>query len=84
MSSSTASDANMGQIIVTLTLSNDIDEILTERGLLAADEIRRCTLDNVLVDTAATRLCLPANIIEKLGLKPVRTIDAQTAIGPQS
>ncbi|MEL6605616.1 MAG: aspartyl protease [Cyanobacteria bacterium J06614_10] len=84
MSSSTASDANMGQIIVTLTLSNDIDEILTGRGLLAADEIRRCTLDNVLVDTGATRLCLPANIIEKLGIKPVGTIDAQTAIEPQS
>lgn len=74
----------MGKILVTLTLSNDIDEILTERGLLAADEIRRCTLDNVLVDTGATRLCLPANIIKKLGLKPVGTIDAQTAIGPQS
>lgn len=86
MSRLTESDINinMGKIVVTLTLSNDIDEMLTGRGLLSADDVRRLTLDNVLVDTGATRLCLPSDVIEKLGLKPVGTIDAQTAIGPQS
>ena len=34
-------------------------------------------------DTGATRLFLPIDIIQQLGLKKIATIDAQTAIGPQ-
>ncbi|PZO58525.1 MAG: aspartyl protease [Phormidesmis priestleyi] len=74
----------MGKIVVTLNLTNDVDEMLAERGFIPSDGIRRCTLDNVLVDTGATRLCLPADIIAKLGLKSVGTIEAKTAMGTQS
>ena len=84
MSDLTVSNDKMGKIVVTLTLTNDIDEVLTERGFISADEVRSCTLDNVMVDTGATRLCLPADVIAKLGLQPVGTIDAQTVMGTQS
>ena len=74
----------MGKIIVTLTLTNWVDQVLAERGFIPAKDIRSCTLDNALVDTGATRLCLPADVIEKLGLKHTATIDIQTATGPET
>ena len=36
------------------------------------------------LETGATRLCLPADVIEKLGLKQAATIDIQTATGTQT
>ncbi len=74
----------MGKIIVTLTLTNWADRILSERGFIPADDVRSFSVDNALVDTGATRLCLPADLIAKLGLKQTGTIDAQTAMGPQT
>ena len=81
MSYVTPSDTAMGKIVVTLTLTNWADRILSERGFISTDEVRTCKVDNALVDTGATRLCLPADIIQKLGLKQTGTIDAQTAVG---
>lgn len=52
----------MGQVITTLTIANRIDRVLAERGFISSEEIRTCLLDNVLVDTGATLLCLPTNI----------------------
>lgn len=75
---------NMGKIVVTLTLTNWVDKELAERGFIPESEIRSCTLDNAVVDTGATRLCLPSDVIRQLGLKKIDTIDAQTAVGTQS
>ncbi|MDZ8051275.1 MAG: aspartyl protease family protein [Aulosira sp. ZfuVER01] len=58
----------MGQVIVTLTVTNRIDRVLAQRGFISADEVRFCTLNDVLVDTGATLLCLPTSIISQLGL----------------
>ncbi|MEH2386152.1 MAG: hypothetical protein V7K14_10315 [Nostoc sp.] len=58
----------MGQVIVTLTVTNRIDQVLAQRGFISSGEVRSYTLDNVLVDTGATLLCLPASIISQLGL----------------
>lgn len=84
MHSATAINTKMGKIIVTLTLTNDVDVILAERGFVSPNEVRQLTLDNVLVDTGATRLCLPSDVIKKLGLKSVGTLDVQTATGSQT
>lgn len=64
----TKSSNKMGIITTTITVSNLVDEILAERGFTPKEQIRSITLDNVLVDIGATRLCLPANIIAQLGL----------------
>lgn len=61
----------VGQVNVSITVANHIDQILAERGFIPADEIRTVTLDNVIVDTGATLLSLPTAIIERLGL-PVK------------
>lgn len=71
----------MGRVTTTITVTNHIDEILGERGFIPTEQIRSITIDNVLVDTGATRLCLPADIITLLGLTLVGEIQGNTAIG---
>lgn len=56
---------------------------MSERGLLPADQVRTITLDNVLVDTGATTLCLPIEVIDKLGLAPLKEVLTSTAAGYQ-
>ena len=79
-----ATDYTMGKILVRLTLTNWVDQVLAERGFIPTAEVRSCTVDKALVDTGATRLCLPADLIQTLGLKLTGMIDAQTAMGPQT
>ncbi|WP_404789879.1 retroviral-like aspartic protease family protein [Altericista sp. CCNU0014] len=73
---------NMGKVTTTLTVANWVDEILAERGFIQKNEIRSLTLENVLVDTGASRLCLPKEMIQALGLKYVGENDVKTALGP--
>ena len=73
--------SQMGKIFTTLTITNRIDESDVKRGLIPAEKARSVSLDNVLVDTGATTLCLPAEIIEKLGLELLREVDVATASG---
>lgn len=71
----------MGRVTATIAVTNHIDEILAERGFIPTEQVRSITLDNVLVDTGATRLCLPADIISQLGLPMLGEIDGETVIG---
>lgn len=72
----TISNNKMGKVIVTLTLTNWVDQVLAERDFISAEQIRSITIGNALVDTGATRLCLPTEVIQQLGLKLTGTIDA--------
>jgi predicted aspartyl protease len=72
---------SMGKVTTTITVSNQIDQILAERGFIQPDEIRTLTLHDVLVDTGATRLCLPATVISQLGLTVQGEADVKTATG---
>ena len=74
----------MGKVVVTLNLTNWVDQVLAERGFIPTAQVRSITVDNALVDTGATRLCLPTEVIQQLGLKLTATIDDQTATGPQT
>jgi len=74
-------EKQMGQVITTITVTNFIDLVMAERGFIGADEVRSVTLDNVVVDTGATLLSLPAPIISQLGLKQVGERDVETSAG---
>lgn len=71
----------MGKVFTPLTIINRADESAAARGFISAAEIRSVTLPKVLVDTGATTLCLPANIIERLGLDLLKEVDVSTATG---
>lgn len=71
----------MGKILTTLTVINRIDQALAEDGRIPTTQVRSVILDNVLVDTGATTLCLSAEVIAKLGLKLLKEVDVVTATG---
>lgn len=72
---------DVGKILTRLTITNRADEITAARGYVPADQIRSVTLENVLVDTGATTLCLPAKVIAQLGLELLKEVDVGTATG---
>jgi len=71
----------MGKVLTTITIINRADQVLATRGFMDSEDIRSVTLENVLVDTWATTLCLPVEIITKLGLELLREVDVSTATG---
>lgn len=71
----------MGRITTSLVITNRLDQGLANRGIIRAEEVRSLTLNDVLVDTGATTLCLPSNIIEQLGLELLKEVDVETATG---
>ncbi|MHC5934710.1 retroviral-like aspartic protease family protein [Nostoc sp.] len=73
----------MGKVTTTITITNQIDQTLAERGFIPTEQIRSITLHDVLVDTGATRLCLPKNIILDLGLPLQGEVDVKIATGVQ-
>ena len=65
-----------------IELENLKDLHAVELGVLDSEDVRRLTVEDALVDTGATGLCLPKSLIEQLGLTPLRNIRVQTANGP--
>lgn len=71
----------MGKVLTTLTIKNRVDEALAQRGIIPAEQVRSITLNNVLVDTGATTLCLPPDAIANLGLELLKEVSVTTATG---
>jgi len=71
----------MGKVLTDLTVINRADQIRAEDGVISTDKIRTVHLKNVLVDSGATTLCLSADVISQLGLKPLKQVDVSTATG---
>jgi clan AA aspartic protease len=71
----------MGKVLTTLTITNRVDEALAKRGIIPAEQVRSITLNNVLVDTGATTLCLPPDAIATLGLELLKEVSVTTATG---
>ena len=64
-----------------IELENLKDLHAVELGVLNSEDVRRLTVEDALVDTGATGLCLPKSLIEQLGLARLRNIRVQTANG---
>ena len=71
----------MGKMHTKLVIINNIDEILSEENVISKDKIRSCSIEDVLIDTGATTLALPARYIAQLGLKFMKTVAVSTATG---
>jgi clan AA aspartic protease len=71
----------MGKVLTAITVTNRADQVLAERGFIAVDQVKTITLQDVLVDTGATTLCLPADMIEALGLELLKEVPVSTAAG---
>ncbi|MDE0088172.1 MAG: aspartyl protease family protein [Candidatus Poribacteria bacterium] len=64
-----------------IELENLKDLHLAEFGIVKPEEVRRLIIEDALVDTGATGLCLPKSLVQQLGLTPIRQIRVQTANG---
>ncbi len=58
----------MGVVRAKVKLTNEVDEELVRRGLLAPHLLRECETE-ALVDTGATSLVIPAEMAQQLGLR---------------
>src|SRR5262245_29578410 len=71
----------MGQVMTKLTLWNNTDLDLADRGLIAREAVRKVELEAV-VDTGASTLVIPQDVVDALGLTifdhlPVRLADGK-------
>jgi predicted aspartyl protease len=71
----------MGKVLATLTVLNRADQVLFENGMITEEQIRSVVLEDILVDTGATTLCLSAEMIAALGLTLLKEVAVSTAAG---
>jgi clan AA aspartic protease len=64
-----ADDEPMGKVMQKVKLTNSHDEFDRSAGRVDVDAVRSIEIE-VLVDTGATMLVLPADVVTKLGLLP--------------
>jgi predicted aspartyl protease len=73
--------ATMGKVLVTATIENLDDLFRVSTGDRAESEIRRIEVSDALVDTGAFGLLMPQNMVNQLGLAPLRTRMSRTISG---
>jgi predicted aspartyl protease len=71
----------MGRVLTEATIENLKDLWDSQRGLLPADQARRITVSDALVDTGATLLSLPTRLILQLGLSKTGSKHVTSSIG---
>ena len=79
-------ETTMGRVVTQATIENLADLYMADRGSMSSDNVRRLTVEDALVDTGATTLALPTQIIRQLGLKKVYEKQARSTrgVGPVS
>ena len=70
----------MGKIMVKAKMKNFVDEDLARRGILKQEEVREEEKEG-LVDTGATMLTLPEELVDELGLTRAGFVTAGYADG---
>ncbi len=63
----------MGEVKQKIELENYVDRFLADEGKIENGKVRKVTID-ALVDTGATMLVLPQEVVERLGLKVSRKV----------
>lgn len=72
----------MGHIFQEAKIQNNEDLGMAKAGYIHANQVRALGV-NFLVDTGATMICLPMDMIEQLGLDEIETLKIETADGPK-
>lgn len=72
----------MGRVVTPLVVENLRDALDAHEGKLAADKVRRVSIEKALVDTGASTLSLPSSMIQQLGLTMLASKRMMTSRGP--
>jgi len=73
----------MGEVRTRVRLFNSADANADAEGRLAAEKVRMVEAD-ALVDTGAVRSCVPASMLEQLGIRPYDRVTVELADGRKS
>jgi len=72
----------MGRVVTEATIESLKDLWAVEKGLIPAEQARRVTVPDALVETGATLLSLPSKLIAQLGLSKTSTRRVTSSTGP--
>jgi hypothetical protein len=72
--------ATMGEVRVKVRITNSADAQAAQAGKLPAEKVRSIEAD-ALVDTGAVRSCVPAPLVERLGVVPFESSLVEYADG---
>ena len=70
----------MGEVRVKVRITNSADAQAAQAGKLPPEQVRSVEAD-ALVDTGAVRSCIPAPLVERLGVLPFETTLVEYADG---
>ena len=73
----------MGEVRTKVRLFNNADANAAAEGKLAMEKVRVIEAD-AMVDTGAVRSCIPASLLEQLGLRPYDRVTVELADGRKS
>lgn len=73
----------MGRVTTPAVIENLGDLYAVNQGLKKAEQVRRISVDEALVDTGAMILSLPTRLIKELGLNAVGVKQTMTAGSPR-
>ena len=71
----------MGRVLTEATIENLEDLWAVKRGLLPPEQVRKISIADALVDTGATLLSLPTQLIRQLGLSKTASKRVTSSIG---
>ena len=74
-------ERQVGSVFTSIHVANAADADRAAAGQLGEAAVRSVDIPEVLVDTGASHLCLPADLVAKLGLRELRSVDVETAGG---
>ena len=73
--------STMGRVTTEATIENLEDLWAVKCGMKTADQARRLSIDNALVDTGATLLSMPTRLIQQLGLSKTGSKRVTSSVG---
>jgi predicted aspartyl protease len=74
----------IGVVLVTALIENHRDVDAAAEGRIPNSLVRRFEVDDARVDTGATYVAMPMRLINQLGLKRIKTVQAKTTARPVS
>jgi predicted aspartyl protease len=72
----------IGRVLVTAKIENLGDLYAVDQGALKPEQVRSVVVNDALVDTGATNISMPKQLIEQLGLKAGSKRPVRTSAGP--
>jgi predicted aspartyl protease len=82
MKTTSSEPETMGRVLTEATIENLKDLWAVELGVRTADQVRRITVPDALVDTGATILSVPTRLIKQLGLGKTGSKHVTSSSGP--